>query len=469
MARVAVRHSLVGAILALLSMQVMGQDLGSSNKLFVTPKKRSPSAAKPARRTPVRSRTTAAKKKRATPVRPAPTTAKKKQEVPVAAGPVTAETKPAATPEPDPITRTPVISAPEKVKTEVTSGLPKKAQKTEKLDPATNERFEHLVEMGNVERGRRNYLAAESAYRRANLIKPGDPRSVYALGDLYSDQLRWEDAEDGYRAALELQPDAAAVHVALSYILTQPIAAPNLSGRYLEAEDLARKAIKLAPDDPLSFDQLGVALEMLGRTDAESENAYRTAISLDPLFAPAHAHLGRLLRRRGLIRESQESYANAVRLSNDVGTMIVVANVLQSEGRFAESEELLQKAMIRDPRNPTALLLLGRSLTALGRYDEAEEALRLCLSVINNNYMANNLLATLYLRQEKPDQAGDALSQALKFVSLHEKRSLARQFEAVGDAYIKSARPRQAEHAYRQAIALDPDCQLLSSKVSAVM
>ena len=454
---IAVRSLVFGAFFALFAINAAGQDLGSSNKLFGTKKKKAPAAAKPASRKPARTRTSAS--------RPS---VKKKTE----AGSTTAAAKPATEPAkstaktpPKTETKTAVIEKPKPpvapVKKAETVKVP------EPVDPAANAKFEDLIETGNTERDRRNYIAAEAAYRRAKLIKPKDSRAVYGLGNLYSDQQRWEEAEAAYRSALEIEPDAAIAHVALSYVLTQPVAAPNLSERYQEAEDLARKAIKLAPSNPLAFDQLGVALELRGLIDSETENAYRRAIKLDPQFAPPHAHLGRLLRRRGQIAESQASYETAVRLASDVPTMILVADVLQSEVRFAESEELLRKAVNDDPKNPAALLLLGRALTALEKYDEAEDVLKRSLAVSDNNFMAHSLLGTLYLRQDRPELAGNALFQALKYVSLNEKRTLARQFEAVGDTYMRSARRREADHAYRQAIALDPERQSLSGKVSS--
>ncbi|MFT3744390.1 MAG: tetratricopeptide repeat protein [Pyrinomonadaceae bacterium] len=221
--------------------------------------------------------------------------------------------------------------------------------------------------------------------------------------------------------------------MALSYVLTQPIAAPDLSDRYEEAEALAQKAIQLAPSNALAFDQLGVAQELRGLIGPETENAYRKAIKLNSTFAPAYAHLGRLLRRRGLNKESAAAYEDAIKRSNDVATMILVADVMQSEQRFAESEKLLQTALNGDPKNPTAMLLLGRAQTATGKFAEAERVLRASLSVSPNGFTANSLLGTLYSRQGNFGMAESSLLEALRFVSPLEKRGLSQQFEAVGD------------------------------------
>lgn len=417
---------------AVVAMSVPGQDLGSSNKLFGGAKKTTSSPVKAAKKAPAKTKASAAKSK---------TTAKKKT----------------------PAARTTAVEKPAKlVKVEIAPAQPS----GEPVSAAAERLFESLIEDGNTARDARNYSAAEAAYKRAKAIKPRDSRAVYGLGNLYSDQQLWEAAEEAYRAALQIEPTFAITHVALSYVLTQPVAAPNLSERYEEAEKVARRAIQLAPSNALAFDQLGVALELRGLIGAETENAYRRAIQLDPTFAPAYAHLGRLLRRRGLSRESAAAYETAIKMSTDVSTMVLVAEVMQSEQRFAESEQLLRKALESDPRNPAALLLLGRALTTQQKYPDAERVLRTSLSVSPNAFRANSLLGTLYARQGKLELAENALLQALRFVSPLEKRSLSRQFETVADGYMKSGNPRSAERTYRQAVNLDTDNEALASKLA---
>lgn len=352
---------------------------------------------------------------------------------------------------------------PSSSKTTTSSKKPTTSIKTNSA--ATNERFEQLIEDGNAARDSRDYAAAEKAYTKASELKPGDWRAIYGLGNLYSDQQRWEKAEKAYRDAIKLDPANVFSTIALSYVLTQPIAVSDLGDRYAEAEKLARKAIQLDGSNNLAFDQLGVSMEMRGLVGAETENAYRRAIQIDPSFAPVYAHLGRLLRRRGLGSESSEAYKKAISLATDPATLVIVANVMQSEQRFAESEPLLRNAIAGDPKNPTALMLLGQALTAQEKFAEAETTLRNAVSVSPNACTPNILLGVLFSRQNKYPQAENALLQAVRFVSPLEKRFLAHQFEVVGDGYVKTGNREGAERAYRQAMALDSDNPSLANKL----
>ncbi len=453
-------------LLSVLSICVTGQDLGSSNKLFGGSKTRTP--AKTAKK-PV------AKHKPA--VKPAATTAKKtsaSKKTATAKADSTAKKKPSS-PNTAKVIGKPgdtTVAQPKftgfkdakTAKVEVKTSYPKEIKTIS--NAAADVLFERLIQDGNNARDDRNYSAAEAAYRRAAGIKPRDPRAVYGLGNLYSDQQRWEDAEKSYRTALQIDPRDTIAHIALSNVLSQPVSVPDLSDRYEEAEKLARRAIQLGPANALAFDQLGVALELRGLISSETENAYRKSIQLDPSFAPAYAHLGRLLRRRGLAVESAAAYQSAIQRSTDVGTMILVAEVMQSEQRYAESEQLLRMALDKDPKNQSALLLYGRALTTQGNFADAEKILKRSLEVSPDGFMPNSLLGTLYSRQGKFELAENALLQALRFVPANEKRRLAQQFEAVGDGYVKTGKRGAAERSYRQAMALDAANITLAGKLA---
>ena len=476
-------------LIGLIGLYASAQDLGSSNKLFggskkpaATTAKKKP-AAKPKATTAKAKKPTAAK----TVARKAP--AKNKTAKPET---VAAKTKPSAKPNTTAAKKIPptgskpvdtrfsefknAVITPQRrpadsaTKTPRTIGPPAPSAETRRetppIAPETIEKFEDLIEEGNLARDNRNYIAAESAYLRARPLSPKDSRALYGLGNLYSDQQRWEQSEEAYRRALQIDPNSAIAHVALSYVLTQPLVAPDLSSRYEEAERVARRAIQLAPSNALAFDQLGVALELRGQIGPETESAYRRAILLDSTFAPAYAHLGRLLRRRGQTKEAEQAYRDAIRRSNDAATFVLVAEVLQSEQRYAESEKLLEDALDDDPRNPSALFLLGRALTAQRKFSDSEAVIRKSLEVSPGSVIGNSLLGDLYARQGKFEIAESALLLAVRYATKYERRLLSQQFEAVGDGYLKNNKRLEAERAYRQAIDLDADRETLPGKLS---
>jgi tetratricopeptide (TPR) repeat protein len=478
------RLTILGLLISAAGLCSYGQDLGSSNKLFGELKKKNASVK------PSKKPSTTAAKKPSAPSKTATTktagasakseavnkTSSKKSVKISRSGDAGGETSPKANAgrrsETNAKKVSPGVSNSPAHFSETTIIIPEKGTaKKDKTTPAdiprdAAEQFEELILKGNTYRDDRDYAFAEAAYNKAKLLKPSDSRAVYGLGNLYSDQLRWLEGEKQYRQAIAMSPQDPVAHIALSYVLVQPVSAANLADRYEEAEKLARRALELAPGNALAYDQLGVSLELRGFIGAETEKAYRKAIELDPSFAPPHAHLGRLLHRRGQNKEASAAYQNAVDRSRDVGTKILVAEVLQSEQRYSESETLLQAALKEDQKNPTALLLLSQALVTMSKYDEAEDALKRALSVGANGFMTNNLLARIHLRQGKLEAAQNALQHASRYVSELDRLSLSQSFEALGDAYMKVADNKNAERAFKQAISFDSETQVLSGKLS---
>ncbi len=332
----------------------------------------------------------------------------------------------------------------------ITVGLPSpdNTEKSNLTKNEFNELFEESIAEGNAERDEREYTKAEAAYLRAQSLQSSlpskDSRAIYGLGNLYSDQQRWEEAENAYRTAIEFEPTAPESYIALSFVLTQPIIGADLSDRYSEAEKLSRLALKLDPKNAVGYDQLGVALELQGKIGDETQNAYKKSIQIDPNFALAYAHLGRLLRRKGLTNESSAAYRTAIQLSNEVPTMILVADVMQSQHKYLESEQLLREALREDPKNPTALYLLGRALTIRGSFDEAEKVLKKSANISPNSFVSYVLLSSLYVRLEQYNDAEKSLLKALNMVSPNEKKRLAQDFESVGDGYLKVGKKKEA-------------------------
>jgi tetratricopeptide (TPR) repeat protein len=336
-------------------------------------------------------------------------------------------------------------------------------------NPNAEEQFEQALEDGNTARDNRNYTAAERSYRRAQVLKPRDSRAVYGLGNLYSDQQRWEEAEKAYREAVSLDSNMPEAYVALSFVLTQPIAGADVADRYVEAESMAHKAINLDRGSGVAYDQLGTALELQGKIGPETDYAYRKAIEFMPGYALPYAHLGRLKGRHNQTAEAQTNFQKAIQLARDVPSMILVAETLQVS-RAADAERLLRQALQLDPRNPTALFLLSDVLTRQQKMAEAEKVLRDSLQISQNSYTPHSKLGDLFLQLRRFNEAEASFLRALDTASPAEKIKLAglQGFTGVGDGYLKDRKFKDAARAYNRARQIDPKNSDIQAKITAV-
>ena len=331
---------------------------------------------------------------------------------------------------------------------------------------ADAERIEDLLEKGNEFRDARRFAEAEDAYQNALRIKPREGRASYGLGNVYADQQRWEEAENAYRNAVQGPSDVDAL-VALSVVLVQPRTGADNAKRLSEAEMFVRRALQVQPKSAVAWDRLGVALQARGIFSDETERAYRRAVELDPDFAVAYAHLARVLKRLGRPGEAAPLYEKAATLAKDPATLNLIAESLQAEQQWENSEPILKRALAIDARNPHALYLLGRMLVVFKRYQEAEPYLKLATEVNQKAFQPFNLLGRTYLALERYEEAEVTYERAAGLASAGDRKQLAGAygFEGVGDGYMKAKKKPGAARAYKRAFELDPTNRQLEQKL----
>ena len=336
--------------------------------------------------------------------------------------------------------------------------------------PSNAERIEDLLEKGNQARDARRFVEAEEAYQEILKLKPRDARAAYGLGNVYSDQQRWEDAEAAYRNSVAWAPNDSDAHVALSVVLVQPRAGGDNAKRFTDAELFARRSVQIDPKNAVGWDRLGVALQTRGIFNSETEHSYRRAITLDPQFAVAYAHLARTLNKVGKASEAPALYDKAIELAKDPATLNLIAQSLQDEQLWPQSEPVLKRALELDSRNPTSLLLMGRLLLVYKRFQEAEPYLKTATEVSSRSFLSFQLLGRAYLGMDRFSDAEAAYERASAVAAEGDKKQLAGVygFEGVGDGYLKAKQKENAVRAFQRALALDPGNNAAAQKLAKI-
>jgi tetratricopeptide (TPR) repeat protein len=122
-----------------------------------------------------------------------------------------------------------------------------------------------------------------------------------------------------------------------------------------------------------------------------------------------------------------------------------------------------------DPRNPGALFLLGRFLSASGKYADAEPVLKQAIEVSPRLFAARSILGRCYLGLERYDDAFRTYDQAADVASEADRKQLTGMFgfAGVGDGYMKAGRARDAVRAYSRGLQIDPNNADLQTKLAA--
>ncbi|MFN0112086.1 MAG: tetratricopeptide repeat protein [Blastocatellia bacterium] len=175
----------------------------------------------------------------------------------------------------------------------------------------------------------------------------------------------------------ETATDDAGIYLLLSSVYLQ-------NGKLKEAEDTARKAVALNPDDPETTIRLSSALEKANQLPA-AETLLRDLLKLHPDNALALNNLGYLLvEHSNRHQEALMLIEQAIAIEPVNGSYLDSLGWAQFKlGQTEKAKENLDKAVLYSRRNSTAYEHLGDVLKKLGRLVEArknwEKALELSL------------------------------------------------------------------------------------------
>ena len=183
-------------------------------------------------------------------------------------------------------------------------------------------------------------------------------------------------------------------------------------GKYGEAADAHREAIRLDPQNGRHYSNLCVALVKQEKY-AEAEHECRTAVRLAPNDAQFHGNLGYVLYRQRKYKEAEAEYREAIRLKPDEGEHhFDLAGTLRRQKRHAEAEKSARRAVA--PVSDRALFQneLATSLYWQGRYAESAAVYRVAIRLKpdEGKYHAN--LAGALVKQGERQEALEPVRKA---------------------------------------------------------
>jgi len=175
----------------------------------------------------------------------------------------------------------------------------------------------------------------------------------------------WPAAEDGFRRALELDPESAVTHRRYATTYLAPL------GRLDDAIGALERATALGPLSITTNVFLAQMLYMARRLDAAVRQARRT-LDLDPQCGPAHLILGLAY----LQKSRHEEAAQALRIVETVATDSTflrgaLGHCLASAGRVEEAQRALADLLALSKRRYVPPFDIARVYIGLNDHDRA--------------------------------------------------------------------------------------------------
>lgn len=244
-----------------------------------------------------------------------------------------------------------------------------------------------------------------------DMTNAGTDNERLELADLHQGAGRLQEAEAGYRAVLADDPENADAYNGLG-LLAMRIGQHDVAGQ------LFGMAVELAPGDTVFLCNQGTALYGESRLD-EARAVFEQALAHDE-------HCAKALLNIGIIHKARREYA--------------------------QSTEVLNRAVVAAPRDPDAFANLAEALLEIGQHDSAENIARAAVNLDNRHVLGLFALASTLVALARPQEA---LAWAKRLVRYAPGE--ARFHRLLAECLAHSGGHEQAYREARKAIALAPE------------
>jgi tetratricopeptide (TPR) repeat protein len=284
-----------------------------------------------------------------------------------------------------------------------------------------------------------------------------DPRlagAYFVLGLAHQGQRDFDEARQAFNEVLKLQPNASGAQLALAelHLLNRDPAT---------AQQFAKAAAAQAPQSIEARATLTRAL-LAGNDLTAAEQSIKALKADFPQAADSYVLEGSLHLLRKNLAAAGTAYAKAEQLNADSVTAASGrVQVLLASGKAGDAKVYVDRLTTRHADDPAFLLLAARAYATMRDYGRAEPLLRTTLERDPARTEAYAMLAQLYLRDGKPDQA---LVEFQTLAAKQPKSESARTM--VGTILQMTNRRTEAKEAYRQVLGLNPSAPVAANNLA---
>ncbi len=221
---------------------------------------------------------------------------------------------------------------------------------------------ELLLDTGIQEESMNLYKDADTALAKAQQLRPGDLKTLYAIARVKMDLEQTHASEEAWRSYLSQRPEDASAHYGY-----------------------------------------GVLLQMLQRSD-EARAQFLKSIELSPQQAESYYRLGELARNEGNLPHAKAYYQQAIAHNpSHAGALTGLAILAYQAHQYEEAEGYLEKAIAASPDFQTAHYYRGLTLAKLGRMQESQTEMDLAVKMANEQNARKDQINQLSAQPYRPN------------------------------------------------------------------
>jgi tetratricopeptide (TPR) repeat protein len=300
-------------------------------------------------------------------------------------------------------------------------------------------------------------LAMTSAQRAAK-ASPNSVAAHFLLGELHAARGQTEEAIAAFNEVLRLNPSVVGAQLELARLNLTRAGGGATSVGYSE-QVLARQ-----PGNPLA--RLTLVRGLLAQGDvARAEREMQTLVKRFPNAPSVQAQMGTVALAKRELTTARQHYERALAIDPNFVDAIYGLVTLDMAGRRIEAAKALVAAKLAArPDEPRLIELAARTAMATNDSATAEQHLRRLIEIAPERLTAYGLLAQLYVRERKLDQARNELSR----LAALQKRPVGAQ-TMIGMLYQQEGRSDEARKIYEQVLVYEPRAAVAANNLAWMM
>jgi cellulose synthase operon protein C len=258
---------------------------------------------------------------------------------------------------------------------------------------------------------------AQGAYtnlQKAIVVAPNDARAYASLGELYSSQKKFPEAQKNFELALQKNPRSS----------------EGLSGE--------------------------MRLLLIEKLPARALARIQSQIVLVPDYAPFYVLLGQLQLSQKDLTGAEQSLRKAFSIdSNSSDAIFLLAQVQQQNGALDDAKASFELLRQKNPRDPRAYSFLGMIDEAQHDWQQAEDQYKKALDIDPANAIAANNLAYMLLEH------GGNVDMALTYAQTARRGmpDSPNTADTLASVYLRRGNYQLAEDLLNEAVRKSPDNQ----------
>ncbi|MDO8588799.1 MAG: tetratricopeptide repeat protein [Armatimonadota bacterium] len=174
---------------------------------------------------------------------------------------------------------------------------------------------------------------------KAISLDPNVPGGYFTRGAALASLKKTKEAEADFRKAIEQTPDDVKPMIALADLIAADKA------RRTEAAEIARKAVKTSPQDPLARMTLALILKSAGSYD-QAIAELKEVLKIAPRWGEAKAALAAIYEASGDVASAETQYRDLVKAEpENPDALFTLASFLADHEKKTEAKELVTKLL----------------------------------------------------------------------------------------------------------------------------